>query len=53
MGVCFVELGTAGIACVQADMRASPPAVVWGAPSAERRADKEEWVRERLTRWFR
>ncbi len=51
-GVCYVEVGRAMAAAVRGSFLAEPPRVAFTAPSAEQRADKLAFERERLERWF-
>jgi sulfide:quinone oxidoreductase len=53
VGTCYIEFGAGRIGAVTVDFRAGPrPIGVFGAPSAELRAEKQRFGAERRARWF-
>jgi sulfide:quinone oxidoreductase len=53
IGTCYIEFGVGRIGAVTVDFRSGPgPTGVFGAPSAELRAEKERFGAERRARWF-
>jgi sulfide:quinone oxidoreductase len=53
VGTCYIEFGAGRIGAVTVDFRSGPsPTGVFGAPSAELRAEKERFGAERRARWF-
>jgi sulfide:quinone oxidoreductase len=53
IGTCYIEFGAGRIGAVTVDFRSGPkPTGVFGAPSAELRAEKARFGAERRARWF-